>query len=410
MAGMWFVLPHVITLVTALVLFSAGAMALADAKRRRSHYGEVVAAVHNTIARDPAEFDLETMVADLALLVGTESPSNDRDALDASAQALSRLLSDRLGSEAELVHGPAGPHVWWRAAGTPRVLLLGHHDTVFDLGTHVERPFRIEDGRAYGPGVFDMKAGIVQAIHAVAALEDRSGIEILMTCDEEVGSLTSRQLLEERAAVCGAVLVLEPSADGGALKVGRKGTGTFEVVVTGRAAHAGLEPERGRNSLIEAARLVLEVASFADPDRGTTVTPTVCHAGTADNVVPAYTTLRVDVRVTSADEAERVQACFAGLEGTECEVVVLGAIGRPPMAPETAESLLPLALAVAPDLAAVEVGGASDGNFTAALGIPTLDGLGAVGGGAHADHEYVEVATMPGRAALLSGILAQLLH
>lgn len=385
-------------------------MVSVDAIGPCSHYGEHVATARTHLAGDPDAFDLETMIADLALLVGTESPSNDRDALEVSAQTLSRLISERLGSEPELVHGPAGPHVWWRSSGTPRVLLLGHHDTVFDLGTHTDRPFRVEDGRATGPGVFDMKAGIVQALHAVAALEDRSGVEILMTCDEEVGSLTSRELLEERAAICGAVLVLEPSADGGALKVGRKGTGTFEVVVTGRAAHAGLEPERGRNSLIEAARVVLEVASFADLSRGTTVTPTVCRSGTADNVVPASTTVRVDVRVTSAEEAARVEACFAGLEGVECEVVVLGSIKRPPMAPEAAASLLAVARAVDPDLDAVEVGGASDGNFTAALGIPTLDGLGAVGGGAHADHEFVEVATMPERAALVHGILAQLLE
>ncbi len=406
---MWFVLPHIPTLVTSPVLTSAGGTALMDAMRLSGRYGEVVSAPSTTTNADAAEFDVAAMVDDLALLVGVESPSNDPEALTVSAESLSQLILDRLGSAPELVHGPAGPHVWWRSPGAPRVLLLGHHDTVFDLGTLAERPFRIEQGRALGPGVFDMKAGIVQALHAVAALDDHSGIEILLTCDEEVGSTTSRQLLEERAAACGAVLVLEPSADGGALKVGRKGTGTFEIVITGRAAHAGLEPERGRNSLIEAAHVLLEVASFADPESGTTVTPTICRSGTADNVVPALATIRVDVRVTSVDEAQRVEACFAGLQGTHCEIAVHGMVGRPPMASDAAATLLPLARAVVPDIAAVEVGGASDGNFTAALGIATLDGLGAVGGGAHADHEYVEVATMPERAALLKGVLAQLL-
>jgi len=354
-------------------------------------------------------FDLEAMINDLQSLVEVESPSNDRASLQASALTLAALLERRLGRAPELVDGPAGPHVWWRADGPARVLLLGHHDTVFALGTLAERPFRIDDGMALGPGVFDMKAGIVQAVHAVAALDDPSGVEILLSCDEEVGSATSRQFIEERAVACGSVLVLEPSADGGALKVGRKGTGTFEVEVTGRAAHAGLEPERGLNALVEAARLIEQISTFADLGRGTTVTPTICRAGTADNVVPAHAIVRVDVRVTGASEAARVQRLFDGLSGVDCHVAVRGAIGRPPMSPEAAARLLPLARSVIPDIAAVEVGGGSDGNFTAALGIATLDGLGAVGGGAHGDHEYVEIATMPTRAGLVHGILKQLL-
>jgi glutamate carboxypeptidase len=287
------------------------------------------------------------------------------------------------------------------------VLILGHHDTVFPAGTLDQRPFNVENGRATGPGVFDMKAGIVQAIHAVASINDRSGVEILLSCDEEVGSTTSRSLLEERAIACGTVLVLEPSGDGGALKTGRKGTGTFEVVIGGRAAHAGLEPHRGVNSLVEAAHQVLAIAEFADDLQETTVTPTVAHAGTADNVVPAETRIRVDVRVTSAEEAQRIEAAFADLApvNPEATIEVNGRVGRPPMPESASAELMPLALAHDASVVGVAVGGGSDGNFTAARGVPTLDGLGAVGGGAHADHEYVEVETMPGRADLLAAII-----
>lgn len=347
------------------------------------------------------------MIDDLRRLVEVESPSADRAALERSANVLAEVIAERLHRPARLVEGDAGPHVHWSGGGEPRVLILGHHDTVFPMGTLSRRPFAVVDGRATGPGVFDMKAGIVQAVHAVAAVGDASHVEILITCDEEVGSLTSRALLEERALACGAVLVLEPSADGGTLKSGRKGAGTFEVVVRGRAAHAGLEPHLGVNSLIEAARQVQRIAAFGDADAGTTVTPTVIAGGTADNVVPAETRIKVDVRVTSAAERERVESVMRSLSPFDAAatVEVLGGIGRPPMPESASATLLPVALAHDPDLRAVVVGGASDGNFTAALGVPTLDGLGAVGGGAHADHEHVFVDTMVDRAALLAALI-----
>ncbi len=295
--------------------------------------------------------------------------------------------------------------------GAPGVLILGHHDTVFPLGALEQRPFTVADGNVTGPGVFDMKAGIVQAIHAVAALDDASGVEMLFTADEEVGSTTSKALLEERAQACGNVLVLEPSADGGAVKTGRKGTGTFEIVVRGRASHAGLEPEKGVNSLIEACHQVLKIAAFAATAAGTTVTPTVAKAGTADNVVPAETRIKVDVRVTSADERQRIEQLMAALTPIDpaASVEAVGSIGRPPMPESASATLFPLAQAASPGIAGVAVGGGSDGNFTAALGVPTLDGLGAVGGGAHADHEFVVVDTMPGRVDLVEGILRRLL-
>lgn len=358
---------------------------------------------------------LEAMLEDLRRLVEVESPSRDLDALEASAMVLSEVMTRVLGHEPRLIASPAGPHVHWIGGGQPRVLIVGHHDTVFPKGALTKRPFTVADGRVTGPGVFDMKAGIVQAIHGVAALTDRSGVEILITSDEEVGSVHSRDLIIERARACGAVLVLEPSADGGALKTGRKGTGTFDVRVHGRASHAGLEPEKGVNSLVEAAAQVLRISTFGDATRGTTVTPTVAHAGTADNVVPALTVVQVDVRVEHADERERVDLAMAGLTvvNPEASIEVRGGFNRPPMPTTASETLFPLALIAAAEvgivgLSGVAVGGGSDGNFTAAAGVPTLDGLGAVGGGAHADHEWVDAEAMPTRALLLVSLVRQI--
>ena len=359
--------------------------------------------------------DLQAMLADLETLVNTESPSLDYTRITQSAHALAAIVEQRLGSAPRLVDGPNGPHVHWSGGGAPKVLIVGHHDTVFPAGTAATRPFTVVEGRASGPGVFDMKAGIVQAIHAVASLDDASGVEILITSDEEVGSDTSRELIEERALACGHVLVCEPSADEGALKIARKGTGTFEVVVHGKASHAGLEPWNGVNSLVAAAELITRIATFGDPATATTVTPTVASAGTADNVVPAEARVKVDVRVEQPGEAERLEGLFASLTTSVPGAVieVLGGTNRPPMPSTASELLWPVAeqAAMAIDLAplkGVAVGGGSDGNFTAAVGVPTLDGLGAVGGGAHADHEFVLVDTMPARARLLAAIIERL--
>ena len=359
--------------------------------------------------------DLQAMLADLELLVNTESPSLDVPRLTASAAVLAGVMHRRLGSAPRIIEGPSGPHVLWSGGDAPRVLIVGHHDTVFPVGSCAARPFAVVDGKATGPGVFDMKAGIVQAVHAVAALADPSGVEILITSDEEVGSDTSRALIEQRALACGNVLVCEPSADGGALKTARKGTGTFEVVVHGRAAHAGLEPEKGVNALVAAAELITRIATFGDPATATTVTPTVATAGTVDNVVPAEARVRVDVRVEQAGEKERLEALFGSLSSSlpGASVEVLGGMNRPPMPASASATLFPVAVAAAAaaGLATVHgvgVGGGSDGNFTAACGVPTLDGLGAVGGGAHAEHEHVLVDTMVDRARLLSALLASL--
>jgi glutamate carboxypeptidase len=355
--------------------------------------------------------DLDLMLDDLRSLVNVESPSRDLVALAQSAAAVAAVMTERTGVAPTVIETEAGPIVHWSGGGAPAVLIVGHHDTVFPLGSLAQRPFTIADGRATGPGVFDMKAGIVQAVHAVAGLEDRGGVEMLFSPDEEVGSLASKDLIEQRAKACGAVLVLEPSADGGALKIARKGVGTFEVMIHGRAAHAGLEPEKGVNALVEAAHQVLAIADMADPGIGTTVTPTVARVGTTENVVPALAHLLIDVRVEAAGEKERVERAMANLRphDEQIRIEVLGGISRPPMPASASASLFPLAEAVGEQIGlgvkGVAVGGGSDGNFTAALGVATLDGLGAVGGGAHADHEFVEVATMPERASLLGGLI-----
>lgn len=281
--------------------------------------------------RKAVDVSVDAMIEDLRTLVEIESPSRDLDALSASAKTVAAVIEGRLGGQAVLIEGEAGPHVHWSGGGEPQVLILGHHDTVFPLGTLERRPFAVEDGHATGPGVFDMLGGLVQAVHGLAALDDLSGVEILVTCDEEVGSRSSRALIEERALACGAVLVLEGAAEGGALKTGRKGCGTFQVSIAGRASHAGLEPEAGVNALIEAAHQVLDIAALGRPEVGTTVTPTVASAGTLDNVVPAGATVVVDVRVESAEEKERIESAFTALAPhlPEAQISVHGSIGRP---------------------------------------------------------------------------------
>ena len=356
-------------------------------------------------------FSLEAMIDDVSTLVTSESPSRNIERLNTQAQLLSEMMTRLLGHAPRIVDSPVGPHVHWSGGGDPKVLILGHHDTVHPVGTLQRLPFSYVDDVLRGPGVFDMKSGIVQALHGVAALDDASHIEILLTADEEIGSKASKDLLIERARACGAVLVLEPSADGGALKVGRKGTGTIE----GRASHAGLEPEKGVNSLMELAQLLPQIAALSDVEKGTTVSPTLAHAGTADNVIPAQTTCAVDVRVAIPEEKPRVEAGFAALtlQHPEARLAIEGGIGRPPMHHYAAATLFEIARNVARsidlgDIEGLVVGGGSDGNFTADAGVETLDGLGAVGGGAHGDSEHVIASTMPQRAALIAGLCQEL--
>ena len=356
---------------------------------------------------------LDEMVAALRTLVEAESPSADRDALAACARVAAKLGGSLLGAEPERVEVGDRTHLRWRLGGPTRVLLLCHYDTVWPLGTLETWPFSVAGGVATGPGAFDMKAGLVQGLFALASLDDREGVTMLVTADEEVGSTTSRELIEAEAAGATAALVLEPSAGpAGALKVARKGTSTYEVEVRGRAAHAGLEPEKGANALIELAHQVLALERLARPELGTTVTPTVASAGTTQNTVPAQARFRVDVRAFSTEEQERVDRDLKRLEpvvaGTS--VVVHGDPNRPPLPEQASAELFALASKLASELglaplASAAVGGGSDGNITAGIGVRTLDGLGAVGGGAHALGEHVVLDGMPERAALVAALV-----
>ncbi|MFA9446662.1 M20 family metallopeptidase [Egicoccus sp. AB-alg6-2] len=353
------------------------------------------------------------MLDDLAVLVGTESPSDDLVATARCAQVVADLGRRLLGASPQTLTAQGRTHLAWRF-GTPRVLLLGHFDTVWPIGTLARWPFEVRDGMATGPGVFDMKAGIVAGFHALAALDDLDGVAVLLTSDEEIGSDTSRAIIEDTARGLDAVLVLEPSA-AGAVKVGRKGASNYELAIRGRAAHAGLEPENGINALVELAHQVLALQRLARPHEGTTVTPTVASAGTGTNVVPELARVAVDVRVATVAEQARVDAAIrttaAVLPGARLSVG--GGPNRPPLAEEMSRPLYERLVRVATTLGldppgAAHVGGASDGNFTAALGVPTLDGLGAVGDGAHAEGEHVEVASLPERAAVVAALTDEL--
>ena len=360
------------------------------------------------------------MVDELSHLVGIESPSDDIAACAAACAAAAELGERLLGCAPETIEVEGHPHLRWRfgpdpAAGERRgVVLIGHLDTVWPRGTIDRWQFERDAaaGTATGPGCFDMKAGVVQMFHALSVSDDLDGVEIVLTTDEEVGSQTSRGLVEEAARRRTAALVLEPSAPGGVIKVGRKGTGMYTLVVEGRASHAGLEPEKGHNALIEASHLVLAVSTLGRPELGTTVTPTMSSAGTATNVVPAHATVEVDVRVAVPEEAGRVHADMLALATTVpgCRLEVRGGPNRPPMPTSSGPHLFDAARRIGADLGlgtleGISVGGGSDGNFSAAVGCPTLDGLGAVGDGAHAEGEHIVLAALAERAALVTGLV-----
>jgi glutamate carboxypeptidase len=359
------------------------------------------------------------MVDQLAALVSAETPSSDLAACAAGVEVVRQIAAAVIGDRGELVTAGDRTHVRWRwpaPAGQRPIALIGHADTVWPLGTLRRWPVSVDQaaGTATGPGCFDMKAGIVQLLHAVSVLADRAGLEILITTDEEVGSPTSRPLIEQIGRAAAAALILEPSAHG-ALKIGRKGTGLYRLDVAGLAAHAGLEPEKGANALVSLAEVIGRVGALARPAAGTTVTPTLAAAGTAANVVPAHAYVELDVRVAEPAEADRVdrelRALTATMPGTTLSVS--GGPNRPPL-PTTASAALfeqaqeAAASLGAPALDGVVVGGGSDGNFTAAVGCPTLDGLGAVGDGAHAEGEHVRTDAMPERAALLAALIGRL--
>jgi glutamate carboxypeptidase len=343
------------------------------------------------------------MLEALRRLVEAESFSDDPEGLARCASVIADLGYEILGREPERV----GTSLRWSRSGNRPVLLLCHYDTVWPPGTTGAFPFAVADGVARGPGAFDMKAGIVQCLFALRQTD--GPVTVLFTGDEEIGSEGSRPLIEEEARSSRAALVLEPAA-GRSVKVARKGIGDWHIDVTGRAARAGLEPEKGANAAVELANQILAVGEIARPEAGTTVTVTTMAAGTARNVVPERAWCNLDVRMWTDEEAERVDRELRALRPTVpgTEVRITGKVNRLPMERATTEPLYRRLRGLGYDVGAARVGGGSDGNITAALGIPTLDGLGAVGGGAHARDEHVVIAEMAPRSEMVARLIESL--
>ena len=364
------------------------------------------------------------MLSVIEQLVTQETPSSDKARLDAFAEFLAQRLRSAGATVEILPNAERGNHVRARFGpssddGVKPALILCHYDTVWAVGTLATHPFRIEEGKAYGPGIFDMQSSLMLAEYAARAVRDLGinlprPVTILITSDEEVGSPTSRTLIEEEALRSAYVLVMESPLPGGVLKTSRKGAGTFLLEITGRAAHAGVEPERGISAIQELAHQILKVHELTDMEQGTTVNVGVVQGGTVSNVVAAHAMAKIDVRSWTQPEAARLSQAILGLTPVTpgAMLEVKGGWNRPPLERTATAELFAKAQAIGRTLG-LELdeggtGGGSDGNFTGALGIPTLDGLGVPGHGAHADHEHIEVDQIAGRAALLVALLAQL--
>lgn len=402
-----------------------------------------------------AQDSLPQMLADIERVISIETPSDDQEAVARGAADFAALIEERLGVAPESLVIDGTTHLRLRFGDGPaRVVLVNHQDTVWPHGTLERLPFSTEDGILRGPGSFDMLTGAIMSVWATRLLlaaagvpvpdtestttasgagaaatggasadagasgpvpspaEALAGLSILVTGDEEIGSVTSSDLIRAEAKEARAVFVMEASADG-ALKLSRKGTSMYTILVHGKAAHAGLEPEKGIHAGLELVHQMQVVAGLADPAEQTTVTPTKFSGGTTTNTVPALGQFDVDVRALTAEEQQRVDDAIRGLtpsiDGTRIEV--RGGINRPPFEKEMSAALFDRAVALAAEIGieeprGVPVGGASDGNFTAGDGIPTLDGLGAVGDGAHAEHEHAIIEHIPPRTALLAALVA----
>jgi glutamate carboxypeptidase len=354
-------------------------------------------------------------------LVHLESPSTDKAAVDRCGQTLAAMLRD-IGAEVREDSQPErGNHLRARIAGGPvRVLVLGHFDTVWPTGQLARMPLKEEGGRLYGPGVFDMKSGIAVAMAGVRALRatsqpDVPTISMLWTTDEEIGSTTSRALIEEEARTSDAVLVLEPSLPGGAAKTSRKGCGEFELTVRGVSAHAGVDPSKGASAVLELATQILRVQALQDLSRGLSVNVGLISGGSRPNVVPEEAHATIDVRAPTTDEAAAIEASIRAMVAADprTSIDITGGFSRPPLerGPHVVklyETARRAAAELGHDLQEGGTGGGSDGNFTAALGVPTLDGLGPQGDGAHALHEHIVVKELPWRAAFLAALLVRL--
>ena len=378
-----------------------------------------------TALRDHFVARQHELLALTCALVETESPSGDKNG---SADVVSLLASaagsiSAVGSVERVTSEDFGEHVQIRAFAdndSAPIVILGHTDTVHPLGAIKERPWRAEGNRIYGPGIFDMKANLALALEALRACEatgvcPQSPVTILFTCDEESGSPSGRALVETEAKNARAVLVLEPPATGGRVKTARKGTGMFTIKVHGRAAHAGLDPEKGVSAVLELARQTIRLHNLNDPATGTTVMVTVARGGTHSNVVPDEAEAEIDVRFSSAAEAARIENAILNLKPFDerAQLAMGGGINRPPLErTEEVKQLYDHAQSLAAmlnfELGEASVGGASDGNFVGALGVPVLDGLGIEGDGAHAAHEHIIVDNISRQGALLAGLIATL--
>lgn len=362
------------------------------------------------------------ILAQIEALARLESPSGNKAAVDACARAAAALLSEAGGQVTVIERTAAGNCVLavFGESGR-RILLLGHVDTVWPVGQLAQMPLRVENGRLHGPGVFDMKAGVVIGVEAVRALaavapQCLPRVAVLLTGDEETGSAASREIVEREARRSDAVLVLEPALPGGALKTARKGCGEFELIVRGVAAHAGIEPENGASAVLELAEQLMAIDHLQDAHRGTTINAGVIAGGTRPNVVPGEARAVIDARAWTQAEAVRLERDLRALRPRRAGTSLhwSGGFDRPPLERTPAvAALFQDARTIAVQQLGFELtegatGGGSDGNFTAALGVPTLDGLGAEGDGAHAAHEHVVVDRLAPRAALLAGLIGRI--
>ena len=363
----------------------------------------------------------ETITAAIREIVDIESPSHDGQASRHIADWVeARALDTGVELSVERISVDDGDHVVLRAfpGDDPQTLLLGHTDTVHPLGSSQKNPTRIEDDRFYGCGIFDMKANIVLILEVLHFFADQKRkpagpLTVLLSCDEEVGSNTGREIVEREAGLVQRCFVLEPSADG-KIKTGRKGTGMFKLRAHGVPAHAGLEPEKGANAVVELARQIPLIQSIADPAAGTTVHVTTIRGGTTSNVIPELAECEIDARFSLLAEGERVDSSLRSLRPMDGRVSLelLGAINRPPLE-RTAEVVRlfekahDLAAGFGYPLGETQVGGASDGNFVGALGVPVLDGLGVAGAGAHTLDEYILVSDIAPRASLLTLLMSE---
>ena len=354
---------------------------------------------------------LRPMLSDLELLVRCQSPSEDLDACRAVVTVAAEIAERVLGTPAKIKEIEYRPVFWW-GVEEPEVLILAHLDTVWPHDTY-QPLWEVKGDVLRGPGTFDMKAGFIQALYALKSIT--GSVAIVATTDEETGSLASKALIKDLSSKAKAVLVLEASLNG-KVKTGRKGTAMYQISVHGVASHAGLEPEKGVNATTEIANVILALASLENSQHGTTVVPTLLKSGNTTNTVPDLAVLDVDARSFSQDELHRVDAAIKALapKNSAARIEVTGGLNRPPLQPSSTKALyeraekVAAALGMSP-LGSAEVGGASDGNFAAAAGAQVLDGLGAVGGGAHAPSEWVRISSMQERSDFLHAFIKDLL-